>query len=173
MITFNLESRYYNNLYKASINKPNFKSVPLNKCKENSYNNTIFTGRLIPMNVKEASQFDIGDSLQKKSSALPEVIDSMFYDIGLYLKKEVSQSKFIEHYMQLTEPLYRRVAEGTEKELFKESYAPELKMITEIRDTINSIRTNNTINSELDNIIVKVSREYLQTPIKRKKIFAV
>ena len=66
--------------------------------------------------------------------------------------------------------LYRRIAEGTEKELFAESYAQEIKMIAGIRNAMS----DEIDQDKLDETIETLARDYLkQRPKSRRKYFAV
>ena len=124
------------------------------------------------MDIDNATREEIGEILQKKSSSLPETMDALFYNIGLYMKGGAKQQDFIAYYCKKIEPLYRRMAEGTEKELFNESYAPEIKMISGIRNAMNNINSDDAANN-LDIVIDNRSKEYLKTPITRRHFFAV
>lgn len=119
--------------------------------------------------VDNASRNEIGDFFMWMSSSLPETIDSLFYNTGLYLTGKAELEAFVKYFCEKIEPLYRRIAIGKDKELFNESYAPEIKMISEIRNAMS----NKEETDKLDDAIEVLSREYLKQPIKRKHYFAV
>lgn len=119
--------------------------------------------------VDNASRNEIGDFFMWMSSSLPETIDSLFYNTGLYLTGKAELEAFVKYFCETIEPLYWRIAIGKDKELFKESYAPEIKMISEIRNAMS----NKEETDKLDDAIEALSREYLKQPIKRKHYFAV
>ena len=119
--------------------------------------------------VDNASRQEIADMLKWRSSSLPETMDILYYNTGLYLNGEADLDAFIIFFCKKIEPLYWRIAEGVEKELFTESYSPEIKMIAGIRNAISDeIDTD-----KLDDTIEALSREYLKQPVSRKKFFAV
>ncbi len=179
MITFNLKSEdyyQYNNAFRANISKGKtaIQNTNINIFEKEGYNIISELKRKLYMDIDRAKKPEIGEMLKKKSSSLPETINSMFYNIGLYMQGEVNSQKFITYYCKQTEPLYWRIAEGAEKEIFKESYAPELKMLIKIRNAINSIKSEKEQNiDKLDEVINTSAREYLKSPISRKKYFAV
>lgn len=119
--------------------------------------------------VDNASRNEIGELFMKRSSSLPETMDSLFYNIGLYLTGRAGLELFVEYFCKTIEPLYRRIAVGKDKELFIESYAPEINMISKIRNAMS----NKEETDKLDDVIEAFSREYLKQPIERKHYFAV
>lgn len=119
--------------------------------------------------VDNATRQEIAELLKWKGPSLPWTINPLCYNTGLYLNGEVDLDAFIKYFCKTIEPLYRRIAEGTEKELFAESYAPEIKMIAGIRNAISDEKNTD----KLDDTIEALSREYLKQPISRKKFFAV
>lgn len=160
---------YFNQrCYNKSLN---FTSKGINNFANSSYNELAKLRRNALMDIDNTDIKNIGELLKKRASSLPQTVDSMFYGIGMYLKGDTGISEFLDKYCSLTEPLYRRIATGTEKELYQESYAPELKMLVGIRDSINDLKANIIEQKELDSKIENFSRTYLKTPITRKKYF--
>ena len=94
----------------------------------------------------------------------------MFYNIGMFLDASLKTEDFVKNYCDLTEPLYRRIATGAEKEIFNESYAPEIDMLVKIRNLINDAK-GDFENKNLEVNINELAKNYLKTPISRKKIF--
>lgn len=97
-------------------------------------------------------------------------MDFLYYNVGLYLSGEVELDALIRYYCKTIEPLYRRIAVGTEKELFVESYEQEIKMIAGIRNAMS----DETDAAKLDKTIDSLAREYIKNRhlIHRKKYFA-
>ena len=88
----------------------------------------------------------------------------------MYLSGKVEFDEFLRSYCKTIEPLYRRIAAGTEKELFSESYEWEIKMIAGIRNAMSY----ETDAAKLDKTIDSLAREYIKNRylIHRKKYFA-
>lgn len=120
--------------------------------------------------VDNATRQEIAEVLMWKGPSLPETMNPLYYNTGLYLNGGVDLDAFIKYFCKTLEPLYRRIAEGTEKELFAESYAPEIKMISGIRNAMS----NEIDQDKLDETIETLARDYLkQRPKSRRKYFAV
>ena len=120
--------------------------------------------------VDNATRQEIADLLKWKGSSLPETMDALYYNTGLYLNGEAELDAFIKYFCKTIDPLYRRIAEGTEKELFAESYAQEIKMIAGIRNAMS----DEIDQDKLDETIETLARDYLkQRPKSRRKYFAV
>lgn len=89
----------------------------------------------------------------------------------MYLSGKVELDEFMRSYCEKIEPLYRRIAAGTEKELFVESYEWEINMIAGIRNAMS----DETDTAKLDKTIDSLAREYIKNRhlIHRKKVFAI
>ena len=121
--------------------------------------------------IDHASRQEVADVLQRIASSLPETMDFLYFNVGLYLRGEVELDELIRYYCKTIEPLYRRIAEGTEKELFVESYEQEIKMIAGIRNAMS----DETDAAKLDKTIDSLARENIKNRhlIRRKKLFSV
>lgn len=117
-----------------------------------------------------ASRQKIADVLKRIASGLPQTMDFLYYNVGMYLSGKVEFDEFLRSYCKTIEPLYRRIAAGTEKELFSESYEWEIKMIAGIRNAMSY----ETDAAKLDKTIDSLAREYIKNRylIHRKKYFA-
>lgn len=127
--------------------------------------------RRVKADIDNASRQDVAVLFKRYALGLPETMDSLYYGVGMYLSGKVELDEFIRHYCKTIEPLYRRIAVGTEKELFVESYEQEIKMIAGIRNAMS----DETDAAKLDKTIDSLAREYIKNRrfIRRKKYFAV
>ena len=121
--------------------------------------------------IDHASRQEVADVLKRIASSLPWAMDSLYYNVGMYLSGQVELDEFMRSYCKNIEPLYRRIAVGTEKELFSESYEQEINMIAGIRNAMS----DETDAAKLDKTIDSLAREYIKNRhlIHRKKYFAV
>ena len=127
--------------------------------------------RRVEGDIDHASRQEVADFLKRISSSLPHAMDSLYYNVGMYLSGQVELDEFMRSYCKTIEPLYRRIAEGTEKELFVESYEWEIKMIAGIRNAMS----DETDAAKLDKTIDSLAREYIKNRhlIRRKKFFSL
>ena len=121
--------------------------------------------------IDHASRQEVGDVLKRIASSLPWAMDSLYYNVGMYLSGQVELDEFMRSYCEKIEPLYRRIAVGTEEELFSESYEQEIKMIAGIRNAMS----DETDAAKLDKTIDSLARDYIKNRhlIRRKKYFAI
>ena len=160
----------YNNFIPTKKKVINFTGNELQKTSNLGYNEINEIKRKFYMNIDSASNKEIANMLKRKASSLPTTINTMFYNIGMFLDASLETEDFVKNYCDLTEPLYRRIATGAEKEIFNESYAPEIDMLVKIRNIINDAK-GDFKNKNLEVNINKLAKNYLKTPINRRKIF--
>ena len=84
---------------------------------------------------------------------------------------DINHSEFIKRYCELTEPVYRRIAEGTEKEAFNRSYATEIDTLVKIRQAINKFNENKIQQNNFDNELNELIITYLKKPVQRERYF--
>ena len=161
-----------NNTYIIPQKSIQFTSTKLNKFMNMDYNKLNELRRNFYMNIDNANKEEIAELLKKKAASLPLTIDSMFYNIGMYFKKDIDNKEFVKRYCELTDPLYRRIVDGPEKEDFNKNYAPEIDTLVKIRQFINEYNEKTIQKEDLDSNIDTLVRTYLKTPIKREKFFA-
>ena len=113
----------------------------------------------------------IGERLIQRANSLPQNIDHIIYSTGMLLKNSINKEEYVKRFFKFAEPLYKRIALGTNKEEFINSYKAELNFVAKIKDSINK---NNDKSSEIfTNNIIELSENYLKTPIQRTQYFAI
>ena len=120
-----------------------------------------------------AENTKLGARLIRRAEVLPEIMSKMVYDTGMYLEKSIDKDEYIKRYCESTDPLYRRIVCGKNKEEFNESYKTEIKFLTSIRDSINGIMSKNEDIADFDAKLNSLTTEYLKTPIQRSKYFVI
>lgn len=114
---------------------------------------------------------EIGERLIQRAHSLPQNIDHIIYSTGMLLKNSINEEEYAKRFFTFAEPLYKRIALGTNKEEFINSYKAELNFVAKIKDSINK---NNDKSSEIfKNNIIKLSENYLKTPIQRTQYFTI
>ena len=158
-------------VFNKSIKPINFTGEKINKVPKICYYGSRQLVKDFRMNIDNMDKKALGDLLKKKAASLPLNIDSLFYNIGMYFNGDINHSEFIKRYCELTEPVYRRIAEGTEKEAFNRSYATEIDTLVKIRQAINKFNENKIQQNNFDNELNELIITYLKKPVQRERYF--
>ena len=134
-------------------------------------NNSSYNKIMKKFDYNKMSKEEVGAFLSKRSASLPESVALLLTAVGGYLEYNYSREYFEKQVKSRFEGFNDRVQNGEEKEVFQESYAPEIKLINSIESNYNSFERQDIDKNLFDNLLVDLTKKYLNTPVKRTKFF--
>lgn len=111
--------------------------------------------------------------LDKRLKTLPQYMDSICALTGQYINGQMDADTFAARYLDLTVPFYKRIKFGEAKEEYCTNYKPEISMIKKISAVVSDYNLKKTDKLTLDSTTESAVEKYINTPIKRDKIFII